>query len=217
MSDAARRAAYLGALGIDQWTLRRPVAPAPEWGTLEAAVRGCSRCALHQGRTQAVFGVGDRRAGWMVVGDAPGAEEDRQGEPFVGAAGQLLMAMLAAIGLSRESVFITDALKCRPPEDHAPQAGEIAACRSHLQQQVELLRPTIILAFGRIAAQSLLGREAALDELRGRVHRFGGLNTPVVVTYHPAHLLHSPGDKRKAWEDLKLARQAHAGLATAPG
>jgi uracil-DNA glycosylase family 4 len=228
MSDAARRTAYLGALGIDRWVLRQgALAPmtapspaeaggTPDRATLEARVRVCRLCPLHLGRTQAVFGAGDIRAGWMVIGDAPGAEEDRQGEPFAGPAGELLTAMLAAIGLARDAVFITDALKCRPPDDRDPRPEEAAECLPYLYQQVELVRPEIILAFGRVAAQGLLGTQAALDTLRGTVHRFGRLNTPVVVTYHPAYLLRSPGEKRKAWEDLKLARQVHAGLSAAP-
>lgn len=184
------------------------------WDELAACVRDCSRCGLHRGRTQAVFGVGDQAARWMVVGEAPGAEEDRQGEPFVGAAGQLLNAMLAAIDLPRESVFIANVLKCRPPENRDPAPDEVAECMPFLHRQVALLRPQIILAFGRVAAQNLLGTDTPLGKLRGSVHRFGVLNTPVVVTYHPAYLLRSPGEKRKAWEDLKFARRVFADLVT---
>ena len=227
MSDSARRAAYLGALGIDQWMPRRApaplevvVAPAQDgtdpWEALRACVRDCRRCGLHEGRTQAVFGAGPHPAEWMVVGEAPGAEEDLQGEPFVGPAGQLLTAMLSAIGLERDSVFIANVLKCRPPGNRDPKPEEVAECLPHLEQQVSMVRPRLILAFGRVAAQSLLGTEATLGSLRGVVHRFGPLNTPVVVTYHPAYLLRSPGEKRKAWEDLKFARQVFAGL-PAPG
>jgi DNA polymerase len=176
MADAERRAAYLGVLGIDHWVSRRAPAPEPP---------------------MPLSGVGDRDADWMIVGDAPEMAGDRQGLPFAGPAGQLLDAMLGAIGLSREAVFI-------------------AECRAHLLQQVAMVRPRIILAFGPVAAQGLLGPQVALDGsldgLRGAVHRFGGANTPVVVTYHPAALLQSPGDKRKAWEDLKFARQVRAGL-----
>jgi DNA polymerase len=230
MADAERRAAYLGVLGIDHWVLRRASAPAhasapapaPEpsmplsgWAALEESVRDCRRCALHQGRTQAVFGAGDRDADWMIVGDAPDEAGDRQGLPFAGPAGQLLDAMLGAIGLSRDAVFIAGALRCRPPGDRVVHAEEIAACRAHLLQQVAMVRPRIILAFGPVAAEGLLGPQVALDGsldgLRGAVHRCG-VDTPVVVTYHPAALLHSPGDKRKAWEDLKFARQVRAGL-----
>lgn len=235
MADAERRAAYLGVLGIDHWVLRRAPAPAPApvsasapepsmplsgWAALEENVRDCRRCALHQGRTQAVFGAGDRDADWMIVGDAPDEAEDRQGLPFAGPAGQLLDAMLGAIGLSRDTVFIAGALRCRPPGDRAAHAEEIAECRAHLLQQVAMVRPRIILAFGPVAAQGLLGSRMSLDGvsldgpfdgLRGAVHRCG-VDTPVVVTYHPAALLHSSGDKRKAWEDLKFARQVRAGL-----
>jgi DNA polymerase len=148
----------------------------------------------------------------MVVGEAPGEEEDRQGEPFVGASGQLLTAMLGAIGLPRDGVFIANVLKCRPPGNRDPKPAEVAECLPHLAQQVSMVKPRLILAFGRVAAQSLLGTEATLGSLRGVVHRFGPLNTPVVVTYHPAYLLRSPGEKRKAWEDLKFARQVFADL-----
>jgi DNA polymerase len=236
MTDSRRRARYLEALGIDVWVPRQssapfvaptivaaPAVPTPTvaapienlgWDDLAGCVRDCSRCVLHRGRTQTVFGVGDRAARWMVVGEAPGAEEDRQGEPFVGAAGQLLTAMLAAIDLPRESIFIANVLKCRPPDNRDPRPEEVAECLPFLHRQVVLLRPQIILAFGRVAAQSLLGIDTPLGKLRGSVHRFGLLNTPVVVTYHPAYLLRSPGEKRKAWEDLKFARRVFAELGT---
>ncbi len=143
----------------------------------------------------------------MVIGEAPGAEEDRRGEPFVGRAGQLLDAMLRAIGLGRaENVYIANVLKSRPPNNRDPRPEEVAACLPYLRRQIELVRPRLLLAVGRIAAQNLLGTEDSLSRLRGRVHRFGELNTPLVVTYHPAYLLRNPADKRKAWEDLKFAR-----------
>jgi DNA polymerase len=179
---------------------------------LRERVAQCTRCSLHQGRTQTVFGVGDSRADWMVVGEAPGAEEDLRGEPFVGAAGQLLNAMLAAIDLPRETVFIANILKCRPPENRDPAVEEVAQCLPYLQQQVELVQPRIILAFGRIAAQNLLGTDQPLGKLRGTVHHFGTQRVPVVVTYHPAYLLRSPNEKRKAWEDLKFARRIFSEL-----
>lgn len=224
MADRLRRAQLLEALGIDQWVPRRAVEAVSgpvdqpvelDWPALRECVRECTRCALHRSRTQTVFGVGDTSAEWMVVGEAPGAEEDRQGEPFVGAAGQLLNAMLAAIELPRETVFIANILKCRPPDNRDPRPEEVEQCLPYLQRQVELLRPKIILAFGRVAAQNLLGTDTPLGKLRGSVHRFGVLNTPVVVTYHPAYLLRSPGEKRKAWEDLKFARRMYAELASA--
>ncbi|MGA7539317.1 MAG: uracil-DNA glycosylase [Steroidobacteraceae bacterium] len=185
------------------------------WEALRAEVLQCTRCALHAGRTQGVVGVGNPRAEWMVIGEAPGAEEDRRGEPFVGRAGQLLDAMLRAIGLSRaENVYIANILKSRPPNNRDPRPEEVAACLPYLRRQIEMVRPRLLLAVGRIAAQNLLGTEESLSRLRGRVHRFGELNTPLVVTYHPAYLLRSPADKRKAWEDLKFARSVFRQLTT---
>ena len=152
----------------------------------------------------------------MVIGEAPGAEEDRRGEPFVGRAGQLLDAMLRAIGLARgQNVYIANILKSRPPNNRDPKPDEVAACMPYLARQIELLQPRIILAVGRIAAQNLLATEAPLGRLRGAVHRFGELNTPLVVTYHPAYLLRTPADKRKAWEDLKFARTVYQQLTQA--
>ena len=167
----------------------------------------CVKCGLAATRTRTVFGVGNPHADWLVIGEAPGAEEDRQGKPFVGAAGKLLDAMLQAIGLSREqNVFITNMLKCRPPGNRDPKAEEIAACLPYLMRQIAAIKPKLILAVGRIAAQSLLATDVPLGRLRGRVHRFGPLSTALIVTYHPAYLLRSPAEKRKAWEDLKFAR-----------
>jgi DNA polymerase len=223
--DRALRAEYLRAIGIDVWVPRReiaggdpaaPMAAAPQgrdpgwveqWESLRAEVLQCTRCSLHAGRTQGVFGVGNPQADWMVIGEAPGAEEDRRGEPFVGRAGQLLDAMLRAIGLSRgQNVYIANVLKSRPPNNRDPRPEEVAACLPYLRRQIELVRPRLLLAVGRIAAQNLLATEESLSRLRGRVHHFGELNTPLVVTYHPAYLLRTPADKRKAWEDLKFAR-----------
>ncbi|HUL18161.1 MAG TPA: uracil-DNA glycosylase [Steroidobacteraceae bacterium] len=184
---------------------------AARWEALRTQVATCTRCALHQTRTQGVFGVGPERVDWLVIGEAPGAEEDRRGEPFVGAAGQLLDAMLRAIGLDRKSnVYIANVLKSRPPGNRDPKPEEVAACLPYLQAQIELLRPKLMLAVGRIAAQSLLGTDAPLGRLRGEVHRFG--DTPLVVTYHPAYLLRTPAEKRKAWEDLKFARSVYQQL-----
>jgi uracil-DNA glycosylase len=180
---------------------------ASRWAALREEVLRCTRCGLHATRTQGVVGVGNPRAEWMVIGEAPGAEEDRRGEPFVGRAGQLLDAMLRAIGLSRtQNVYIANVLKSRPPNNRDPHPEEVAACLPYLQRQIELVNPRLLLAVGRIAAQNLLGTEESLSRLRGRVHSFGELNTPLVVTYHPAYLLRNPADKRKAWEDLKFAR-----------
>jgi uracil-DNA glycosylase len=229
-----RRAAYREAIGIDVWVPKRPPAqataegssPSPivarvrreldpsaaeAWRALREEVAACTRCALHSTRTQGVFGVGDLQAEWLVIGEAPGAEEDRRGEPFVGRAGQLLDSMLRAIGLARgDNVYIANVLKSRPPGNRDPKPDEVAACMPFLQRQLALLRPRVILAVGRIAAQTLLATDAPLARLRGRVHSFGELATPLVVTYHPAYLLRTPGDKRKAWEDLKFARSVFA-------
>ncbi|MDO5288298.1 MAG: uracil-DNA glycosylase [Pseudomonadota bacterium] len=215
----------------------RPLAPRPEgvadmdWPALQAAVAGCRACGLCAGRTNTVFGVGSQRAQWMVVGEAPGENEDRQGQPFVGQAGKLLDNMLAALGLSRQAelndppgaepagpadgalpaprlaqrgVYIANVLKCRPPGNRNPQPDEVAQCEPYLRRQVALVQPRIILAMGRFAVQSLLQTTEPIGRLRGRVHRYQGV--PVIVTYHPAYLLRALPEKAKAWEDLCLAR-----------
>ncbi|MGD9597678.1 MAG: uracil-DNA glycosylase family protein [Steroidobacteraceae bacterium] len=222
-ADPSRRAHYLEALGIDAWVSRRappPLddtapgdggVPADAWRVLRAEVAGCVKCRLCETRTQTVFGVGDPRARWLIVGEAPGAEEDRRGEPFVGRAGRLLDAMLRAVGLTRDTVFIANVLKCRPPGNRDPAPDEIASCLPYLQRQLALIEPDIIVAVGRIAAQTLIGTDAPVARLRGRIHQFGPAGTPLVVTYHPAYLLRAPGEKRKAWDDLKLARETARG------
>ena len=179
-----------------------------DWEELAAAVRECTACGLCATRTQTVFGVGDRRAEWLVIGEAPGADEDRLGEPFVGRAGKLLNPMLLAVGLKREQAYIANILKCRPPENRDPTPEEAAQCRPFLNRQIALIRPRILLAVGRIAAQNLLATDTPIGKLRGRVHRLGPARIPLVVTYHPAYLLRAPREKRKAWEDLRLARRA---------
>jgi DNA polymerase len=177
-----------------------------DWDALHQAIASCTACKLHQTRTQGVPGVGDRHAEWLIIGEAPGADEDRQGEPFVGQAGKLLDAMLAAIGLKRgENVYITNVLKSRPPGNRNPEADEIAACMPYLLSQIELIRPKIILALGRFAAQNLLQTDEPIGRLRGRVYRYRDI--PLVVTYHPAYLLRNLPDKARAWEDLCLARR----------
>jgi uracil-DNA glycosylase len=173
-------------------------------------VAACTRCALHATRTQTVFGVGSQQAQWLIVGEAPGAEEDARGEPFVGRAGQLLNSMLRAVGLAREQVYIANVLKCRPPGNRDPSATEAAECLPYLEQQIALLKPRIMLAVGRISAQNLLRSAAPLGRLRQQVHHFGISQVPLVATYHPAYLLRTPADKRKAWEDLKFAREVCA-------
>lgn len=184
------------------------------WDQLADAVAHCTACKLHASRTQGVLGVGDRNADWLIIGEAPGAEEDARGEPFVGQAGKLLDAMLAAIGLQRgDNVYITNVLKSRPPGNRNPEPDEVAACRPYLLAQVELVRPRLILTLGRFAAQSLLDTDETISRLRGRVHQFQ--NVPLVVTYHPAYLLRNLPDKARAWEDLCLARRTMQALVTA--
>lgn len=176
-----------------------------DWQTLRATVGGCRACELRAGCSQTVFGVGDTQADLMVIGEAPGADEDRQGEPFVGRAGQLLNAMLLAMGYKREAVFIANIVKCRPPNNRDPKPEEALQCEPYLMRQIELIRPGMILAVGRIAAQNLLKTDITVGKLRGRIHQFGPRRTPLVVTYHPAYLLRSPDQKAKAWQDLQLA------------
>ncbi len=201
-------------MGVTVWERRdRPTASAAslveavdgDEGRLREEVRSCTRCPLHAGRTQTVFGVGSRTASWFFVGEAPGAEEDRQGEPFVGRAGRLLDAMLRALGLDRQEVFIANVLKCRPPGNRDPEPSEIASCLPFLRAQIAAVQPRILVALGRFAAQSLLSTEQPLSRLRGGVHEYDGI--PVVVTYHPAYLLRRPADKAAAWADLKRARE----------
>jgi DNA polymerase len=178
-----------------------------DWLQLRSRVAACTRCGLAATRTQTVFGVGNQNAEWLIVGEAPGADEDRAGEPFVGRAGQLLNAMLRAVGLAREQVYIANVLKCRPPQNRDPAAAEAGECLPYLERQIALLQPKIMLAVGRIAAQNLLKTDVSLARLRLKVHRFGPTKVPLIVTYHPAYLLRTPADKRKAWEDLKFASE----------
>jgi DNA polymerase len=176
-----------------------------DWPALKSAVAACEACGLCKTRTNTVFGVGDERAEWVIVGEAPGAEEDARGEPFVGQAGRLLDSMLAAVALRRgENVYIANVLKCRPPGNRNPEPFEVAQCSPHLVRQIELIRPKLILAMGRAAAQLLLNTEASIASLRGKLFRYQGVTT--IVTYHPAYLLRNLPDKAKAWEDLCFAR-----------
>jgi DNA polymerase len=175
-----------------------------DWAELRSAVSACTACGLRAGCTQTVFGVGDEKAEWLLVGEAPGAEEDRLGEPFVGQAGKLLDNMLAAIGLARgKNVYIANTLKCRPPGNRNPEAEEMAKCAPHLLRQIALIRPRLILAMGRFAVHTLLNTEASIASLRGRLHRYAGV--PLIVTYHPAYLLRNLPDKAKSWADLRFA------------
>ena len=182
-----------------------------DWPQLKHAVATCTVCALHVQRTQAVFGVGDEQADWLFVGEAPGEEEDQQGEPFVGQAGKLLDNMLASIELTRgEKVYIANVVKCRPPGNRNPDATEALACAPYLDRQIELMRPKLIVALGKVAAVRLLGRDATIASLRGQIFDYRG--TPLIITYHPAYLLRSLTDKARAWEDLCFARQTFRGL-----
>jgi len=221
---------YLAEIGIPVWRARGTAAISPPaspelaieaattalagaaqasdaWSELQAKVRACTLCGLHRGRTQTVFGVGRRDASLFVIGEAPGADEDRQGEPFVGRAGQLLNAMLRSIGLPRSEVYIANILKCRPPNNRDPEPSESTSCTPYLSRQIELVGPRVLLAVGRIAAQWLLQTDTPIGRLRGRVTSYGAQNTPLVVTYHPAYLLRSPLDKAKAWTDLCLVKE----------
>jgi DNA polymerase len=243
--DEQQRLQRLDALGIDVYVRRgtpQPTAPATAapaarpavdaaaapvagivtdprmlgWPELRAAVAACTQCELHRTRTQTVFGVGDPSARVMFIGEAPGAEEDRQGEPFVGRAGQLLTQMIRALGLARSEVFIANVLKCRPPGNRDPSDREAACCRPFLERQIELVDPALIVAVGRIAAQTLLGSEAPLGKLRSRVHEFGPARRPLIVTYHPAYLLRSPAEKRRAWQDLQFVLRTLRDSSAAP-
>jgi uracil-DNA glycosylase family 4 len=219
------RSQYLREMGLIPWTLitdTRVIAnqyvepasndlvspgnvPPSGWTSLQQQVRNCTRCNLHTTRKTTVFGEGNPKANWLLVGEAPGAEEDRQGLPFVGRAGQLLNRMLFSIDLARNDVFVANVLKCRPPDNRDPFGEEVSACESFLHQQVKFIQPKIILAMGRFAAQALLRTDQTIGQLRGRIHRYPAYDIPLVVTYHPAYLLRSPQSKAKAWADLILA------------
>ena len=197
-------------MGLTSWVEQgAPVAARePGWAELESGVAACTRCPLHQTRQHGVPGVGDRHAQLLVVGEAPGAEEDRRGEPFVGRAGQLLDAMLAAIGLDRHTgVYITNVIKSRPPDNRDPRTEEITACRGWLDQQIALIEPAVILAVGRVSAQALTGTTQKMGELRGHWHAYGPAGIPLLATYHPAYLLRMPRAKALVWEDLRRLRR----------
>lgn len=228
------RSTYLDAIGVSAWRLRSAVAPVadegevniiePEvashqernvvedvatldWDQLQSVVTNCTACGLHANRQQVVFGAGDRAANLLIIGEAPGAEEDKQGEPFVGRAGQLLNAMIGAIGLQRKQVFIANILKCRPPNNRDPNPSESTACAPFLARQIELLQPQAVLALGRIAAQQLLRSELPVGKLRGQISQLEPWGIPLVVSYHPAYLLRSPSAKAKSWQDLLKIRE----------
>ena len=229
--DEQTQQCYLDAMGIQRWVLRGSPQAEPErvppeviistaeteqsravttdlsWDDLAIAVKNCQACELHQSRTQVVFGVGNRQADLLVIGEAPGADEDRQGEPFVGPAGQLLNQMLFAIGLHREQVFISNILKCRPPGNRDSHVNETLHCEPFLRRQIELIQPKVILSVGRIPAHNLLKCDTPVGHLRGQIHHYGEQNIPLIVTCHPAYLLRSPDQKGKSWQDLQLALQ----------
>lgn len=224
MNLSRRQQETLRLMGIDVWVHRDTVmetpagAPAPVmepetgdretvWRDLEEQVNNCTRCELYKTRTRPVFGVGNRRAELMVIGEAPGAEEDRQGEPFVGRAGKLLNAMLEAVGFHREDVYIANILKSRPPKNRDPGPEEVDACEPYLKKQIELVNPGLILALGRVAAQNLLKVDTPIGRMRGKCYEYPEPRVPVVVTYHPAYLLRSPREKRKSWQDLRFAME----------
>ena len=224
---------YLKAMGVERWLLRdQSIASAhvevpsietnettvqqhkniqavdsDNWKRLQIQVASCMQCSLHTSRKQTVFGVGNHGTDLLVIGEAPGADEDTQGEPFVGRAGKLLNAMLLAIGYSREQVFITNILKCRPPNNRDSRPEEVVQCLPYLHRQIEFIKPKVILAVGRIAAQNLLQTEETIGNIRGKLHNLPSFNIPIVATYHPAYLLRKPVEKRKSWQDLKLIKQ----------
>ena len=230
--DRRMQTEYLRAMGIRQWIAREGPAQVDEapaivlpvgehasekprtgipvadldWGELQQQVETCTRCGLHETRTRTVFGTGNREADWLIIGEAPGRDEDREGEPFVGRAGKLLTEMLFAAGYQRKDVYIANILKCRPPNNRDPSPEEVACCHDYLERQIELIQPALILAVGRIAAHNLLHSDLQVGRLRGRVHRYGARRIPLIVTYHPAYLLRSPLEKRKVWDDLQLAQ-----------
>ncbi|MBN4073903.1 uracil-DNA glycosylase [Beggiatoa alba] len=230
---SSRQAEYLNAMGIQRWQLRAGesmverdksleesslsaevaianetiVDDEREWWSLSDEVAACRQCELHQGRTQTVFGTGNQNADWLIIGEAPGADEDQQGEPFVGHAGQLLTQMILALGYEREQVYIANILKCRPPNDRDPLPDEVRCCEAYLKRQIALIQPSIIVAVGRVAAQNMLKTDAEISAIRGQTHHYGECKIPLVVTYHPAYLLRSPIEKSKAWQDLLLAKQ----------
>jgi len=217
---------YLQAMGVQRWLARAgdemlvddclPVSAddlaeplADDWSGLEMQVSGCKKCKLHETRTQTVFGSGNRQADWLIIGEAPGAEEDRQGEPFVGPAGKLLTEMLLAAGFKRADVYIANILKCRPPGNRNPAPEEVACCHAYLQQQIALMQPQLILAVGGVAAHNLLQTDEKVGQMRGKLYHYGDANIPLVVTYHPAYLLRSPLEKRKVWSDLQFAQAVY--------
>lgn len=207
---------YHEHLGIYRWELKSPInSPAMDntvsaqqtWQSLKEQVDTCTACDLHTNRTHSVFGTGNQNAEVMIIGEAPGFHEDQQGEPFVGRAGQLLNAMLKAIGFEREHVYIANILKCRPPNNRDPLPAEVALCTRFLNQQITFVKPCLIIAVGRIAAHYLLKTKTSLESLRNTIHYYGDHQIPLIVTYHPAYLLRNPIDKKKAFLDLQFVQK----------
>jgi DNA polymerase len=200
------------SFGLIRWERRLKPAEKPpvdllNWETLETTVSQCTLCSLHKTRTQTVFSVGNRDADLMIIGEAPGFHEDQQGEPFVGRAGQLLTEMIKTMGFARADVYIANILKCRPPNNRDPQPEEVSLCTRYLDQQIALVQPRLLLAVGRIASHYLLKTKSSLESLRNKLHHYGDNKTPLIVTYHPAYLLRSPQDKKKAFKDLQFAKK----------
>ena len=231
--NGLRQQKYLKEIGITVWLERKSAGTETTDLSVESISKGnkfseneldkklshlanqveiCNLCELHKSRTKTVFGVGNKNADWLIIGEAPGADEDLKGEPFVGRAGKLLNSMLLSVGLQRNDVFIANILKCRPPKNRDPKLDEVEACEKYLKQQIELINPKIVLALGRIAAQNLLKSSTPIGKMRGNSYLYPDSNLPVVVTYHPAYLLRSPTEKRKVWEDLKFAQNIFRGL-----
>ena len=217
MNEAKK--AYAKALGLYDWKIRKKNETSitmhssqEEWQSLQKCVAACTACSLHQSRTQTVFGIGDRKASLMIIGEAPGFYEDQQGEPFVGRAGQLLTAMLKSIGFTREQVYIANILKCRPPNNRDPLPEEVQSCTEYLNHQIKLVQPRLLLAVGRIAAHHLLKTKSSLERLRNQIHSYSDHQNnehqiPLIVTYHPAYLLRNPVDKKKTFADLQLIKK----------
>lgn len=209
---------YYQALGVIPWTQRvaaqqtasnanQAVTNNHAWEPLQQAVSTCTACHLHTTRKQTVFGVGNKDAELMFIGEAPGFHEDQQGEPFVGRAGQLLTKMITTTGFQREQVYIANILKCRPPNNRDPQPEEVATCTPFLKQQINLVQPRLLVAVGRIAAHYLLNTKASLESLRNTIHYYGENKIPLIITYHPAYLLRNPIDKKKAFSDLQFIQR----------
>jgi len=196
---------YLQQMNIQSWVLRQSSASLSELDTVAKQVANCERCALSKSRTQTVFARGHQNASLMVIGEAPGFEEDKQGLPFVGPAGSLLSKMLASVEISSEDVFMTNVLKCKPPSNRAPSSEEVRLCSSYLKQQIAIVAPTVILAVGHLAAQYLLEDDMSLDTMREKRHFYEGI--PLLVTYHPASLLRNQKDKKKAYVDLMRVKK----------